>query len=286
MTTPGRTHISWQTENGHIRELISYINFLEAKLSYLQYHHERCDTWATSPTPVGANLQYLPPDLIATNDDASDEADNKSHNPQVISSPTATSYVSLTTARPSVKSVKCSPRWRQIIDQMTKGWDKPGSWIEKREVIGLDSIEQNRYALAAILGLEKDFSPFTTDESPSYSSRACSGADTLVTLARQYALGSKACYGITPLDVQVHIFRELVFASLCVVMEHQGLPIDAIEGLMRICLSSSGSANLYRLRRGALWINRVISGTMMKKMGWGHGSTEFFLLCASPSRNR
>ena len=94
--------------------------------------------------------------------------------------------------------------------------------------------------------------------------------------ARQYALDTKASQRNAGFIVQVHIFRELIFASLCVVMEQQALPIDPINDLMRICMSSCGPANLYRLRRGALWVNRVISGTMIKKMGWGHGSTEFF----------
>jgi hypothetical protein len=277
MTTPGRTHIPWQTETAHIRELISYINFLEAKLSYLQYHHEHCDTWVASPV-LGGNMQYLPPDIVTACDQANDEANDESRAPQVISTMAA---ASLTARRPSVKSPKCNPRWKQIIDQITKGWDKPNSWIEKREAIGLNS-KQNKYALQAILGL-----PSKLDESPTSVFPACiNGTDDLVALAQQYALNSKAAHRNTALDGQVHIFRELVFASLCVVMEHQGLPIDTIDGLMRICISSSGAANLYRLRRGALWINRVISGTMMNKMGWGHGSTEFFFLCRCPSYNR
>ena len=60
-------------------------------------------------------------------------------------------------------------------------------------------------------------------------------------------------------------------------MEQQGLPINTINDLMRICMSSSGAANLYRLRRGALWVNRVIRGLILR--GWGHGATELFLLC-------
>ena len=283
MTTPGRTHIAWQTDTAHIRELISYINFLEAKLSYLQHHHDYCNIWITSP-PAVASLPYLPPDIVA----ASDETDNESYIYQMASSPPTPSFVSPTTTEPSAKTFKNNPRWKQVIDQITKGWDKSSSWIEKREAIGLNSIEQNKYALTAILGLQKNFPlNIARDESLLSVSRAGTNSTdsmvTLITLAQQYALDSKISYRNTPLDVQVHTFRELVFASICVVMEHQGIPIDTINELMRICISSSGSANLYRLRRGALWINRVISGTMMKKMGWGHGSTEFFLLCRNLS---
>ena len=285
MATPGRTHITWQTETAHIRELISYINFLEAKVSYLQYHHEHCDTWVASPPLVDTILPYIPPDIVATSDEANNEAKYESRIPQVPSSPAAASRVSPTTTGPSVKAFRGNPRWKHIIGQITKGWDKSSSWIEKREAIGLDSIKQNSDTLTAILGLKKDLPLYLMrNESPLSVFRDCiNTTDTLITSARQYALDSKASHINTALAAQVHIFRELVFVSLCVVLEHQGLPIDTIDSLMRICISSSGPANLYRLRRGALWINRVISGTMMQKMGWGHGSTEFFLLCRSPS---
>jgi len=101
--------------------------------------------------------------------------------------------------------------------------------------------------------------------------------DALILSARQYALDTKASGTKSVFVSQIHNFRELVFASLCVVMEQQGLPINTINDLMRICMSSSGAANLYRLRRGALWVNRVIRGLIVK--GWGHGATELFLLC-------
>jgi hypothetical protein len=278
MTTPGRTHIPRQTQPAQIQELISYIGFLEANVSYLQYHHEHCDTWVARPPLAGANSPYLPLDFVV-NDVIRASPDT--------SSPTAApcTCVSLTTAQPSAKSVEGNPRWKQIADQITKGWDKSSSWTEKREAIGLDSVKQNNYALTAILGLKKDLPVhLARDEFPSSASRNCINAiDALVTSARQYALDSKASQRSSGLVVQVHIFRELIFVSLCVVLEQHGLAIDTIDSLMRICMSNSGSANLYRLRRGALWVNRVISGTMMKKMGLGHGSTEFFFLCRNSS---
>ena len=295
MATPGRTHISWDTQPAQIRELISYIDFLEAKVSYLQHHHERCNIWtANKPSLASANSPYLPPDAVdRDNDEDTDEASNASDGggsdnqiPKATSSQTTPSYVraSLTTLQPSERRIESTPRWRRIVDQITKGWDKSNSWTEKREAIGLDSVQQNKYALTAILGLKEDLPlHLAHDGSRSLTSseeyRIGDATNSLVMSARQYALDSKASQRNPGLVAQLHVFRELVFTSLCVVMEHQGLPIDTIDSLMRICISSSGSANLYRLRRGALWVNRVISGTMMKKMGWGHGSTEFFVLC-------
>jgi hypothetical protein len=275
MTTPGRTHISWENESSEIRELTSYIDFLEAKLSYLQYHHEHCDAWIARPTLTGANLPYLPPDIVV----ASDEADNENNENRIRRA------MALTTTQVPQKRPEGNPRWKQIVDQITKGWDKPSSWTEKRVAVGLDSVQQNKYALTAILGLKKDLPlHLGREESTPAVSRESIGnsANTLVTSARQYALDSKASQRNPGLVAQVHVFRELVFISLCVVMEHQGLPIETIDSLMRICISSSGAANLYRLRRGALWVNRVISGTMIKKLGWGHSSTEFFVLGRIP----
>jgi hypothetical protein len=142
MTTPGRTHIPWQTQSAQIRELISYIGFLEAKVSYLQYHHKHCDT-LVRPPPAGAILPYVPPDTVVANDE--------SRISQAESYPTEAPLVA---TQPSSKGLEGNPRWKQIVDQITKGWDKASSWMERREAIGLDSVKENEYALAALLGLE------------------------------------------------------------------------------------------------------------------------------------
>lgn len=272
MSTPGRTHIPWTTQSGQISELISYIGFLEAKVSYLQHHHQNCDAWLARSPVRDLSSPYLPPD-IAVSDQSSDDE----------SPPTKKRSFSSTSMGmgPPKKAVEGNPRWRRIVDQMTKGWDTPSSWVDKREAIGLNSVEQNKHALTLILGLRNGLPPSWHDSPQSLTppSEPPSRTDALIMSARQYALDTKASQMHAGFVVQVHIFRELIFASLCVVMEQQGLPIDTINDLMRICMSSSGPANLYRLRRGALWVNRVISRTMIKQMGWGHGSTEFFLLC-------
>lgn len=278
MATPGRTHIAWQSDSQHIRELISYIAFLEAKVSYLQRHHEHCDIWRPGAHVLGPDVLYLPPDAIPAWQGTDDFPDDDRLVPEVKPVPSTTSLTPIQTQEPPVKSFKGNPRWKQIIDQMSKGWEQPNSWLEKRESIGLRTREQNQYTLTSILGAKDDaiFSDASSDNpSPNNST------DDLVTLSQQYAFDCKAAGKSTMLDARVSIFRELVFTSLCVVLEHQAVPIDTIDNLMRICISSSGAANLYRLRRGALWVNRVISGTMIKKLGWGHCATEFFFICKS-----
>jgi len=289
MTTPGRTHLPWHDQNGQITELLSYIGYLEAKVSYLQQHHEACswtDPMALTLVPVAP---YLPPEMIIDSE-ASSELVDYSYSPilpfqetipQTISYPSSPTVL----VKPGKKApLGNSPRWKRIVDQITTGWDDPQAWGIKRVSLGLDSVDQNNRALMLILGLQKCIpsewhqcsSPSPTQVSD-YAEQGADTKDALIHLARQYALDTKASGANSAFVSQIHNFRELVFASLCVVMEQQGLSIETINDLMRICMSSSGAANLYRLRRGALWVNRVIRGLIVK--GWGHGATELFLLC-------
>jgi hypothetical protein len=250
MATPGRTHISWQSQTGQVHELINYIGFLEAKVQYLQQHHEHCDMFGFVPVDPNPSPPYLPPDIIIA---------AEPQNPEF--SPILPPAVTFTPVKPP----EPNPRWKRIVDQMTKGWDTPQSWHCKREAVGLNSVAMNKYALMVILGMKKDL-PENLQPSNllDCARRNSNPTEALISSARQYAIDTKASDTNVGLVVQIHVFRELVFASLCVVMEQQGLPIDTINDLMRICMSSSGPANLYRLRRGALWVNRVIGG-MMKK---------------------
>ncbi|KAL2065268.1 hypothetical protein VTL71DRAFT_2937 [Oculimacula yallundae] len=275
MATPGRTHIPWETQTGQVQELISYICYLEAKIQYLQFHHDTCHNWSVTLLPGFDEFLYLPPEFIVTNDPALSSAQ--------ATTLTESPVIDLTVKR-AHKVPASNARWRQIIDKLTTGWDEPNSWANRRADIGLKSVERNHIALTILLELK-------SAESEGQETEAMTGimpglqpnemvTGKLVTVARQYALGTKSFERHNGFAVQLHSFRELVLVSLCVVIEHEGIPIETINDLMRICLSSSGAANLYRLRRGALWVNRVIAGLIRK--GWQHGATEFFLLSGRP----
>ncbi|KAH7386513.1 hypothetical protein BKA64DRAFT_681090 [Cadophora sp. MPI-SDFR-AT-0126] len=278
MSTPGRTHLPWETQTGQIQELLNYISFLEAKLQYLQFHHETCDKWSAPLPPAFADLSYLPPDLIVAN-----EGQMYPLNSFACQEPLPVSH-DMEIVQPPQKVPPTNARWRRIVDQMMKGWDQPSSWMDRRIAIGLDSVEKNHHALSMLLGLGNELSgedgPDSRMQIAKFSMNSNGVSETLIMSARHYALGTKASERDAGFVVQLHNFRELIFASLCVVIEHQGLPIDTINDLMRICMSSSGAANLYRLRRGALWVNRVIAGLIRK--GWHHCATEFFLLSGRP----
>lgn len=287
MTSPGRTHIPWQDQAGQITELISYIGYLEAKVSYLQQHHECCTPWAVpDPMILVPDVPYLPPEMVV-DFESSDLVEYQVNQPPALQ----IAATSPTSAKPPQKSPPGNnPRWKRIVDQITAGWDDPRGWALKRVTCGLDSVDQNNRALTLILGL-KNCIPSEWAQTPGSSlllteerRPGMNTKDALILSARQYALDTKASGTNTVFVSQIHNFRELVFASLCVVMEHQGLPINTINDLMRICMSSSGAANLYRLRRGALWVNRVIRGLITR--GWGHGATELFFLCKMFPPNR
>ncbi|KAH8761904.1 hypothetical protein BGZ57DRAFT_576267 [Hyaloscypha finlandica] len=283
MTSPGRTHIPWQDQAGQITELISYIGYLEAKVSYLEQHHECCTPWAVpDPMVLVPDVPYLPPEMVV-DFELSDLVEDQVNQPPTLQ----IAATSPTSAKPPQKSSPGNnPRWKRIIDQITAGWDDPRGWTLKRATCGLDSVDRNNRALTLILGLQNCI-PSEWAQTPGSSlllaedrRPGMNTKDALILSARQYALDTKAPGTNSVFVSQIHNFRELVFASLCVVMEHQGLPINTINDLMRICMSSSGAANLYRLRRGALWVNRVIRGLIIR--GWGHGATELFFLSGRP----
>ncbi|KAI0425917.1 hypothetical protein F5Y09DRAFT_320558 [Xylaria sp. FL1042] len=54
-------------------------------------------------------------------------------------------------------------------------------------------------------------------------------------------------------------FQDLIFHSMCIVLEYCGYPVEDIDMAMRIRSSASGPKNLKRLRSGAGWANEVIS---------------------------
>ena len=226
MMTPERADLSWQTRSSPMDELISYATYLKSRALSLQGYHER--------GMVRAPLYLLPGAAGEGNsEDSNGTVDGQevyaAEGSSAISTETMAASVSTTPRQPLGNRFDRISRWKQIADQISKGWDKPNSWMEKRAAVGLDSAEQNKFALTAILGLKKDLLLHLGQEEVVLSvSRPCTNdaTDILVMSARQYALDSNDRQRNPGLITQIKAFRELVFASLCVVMEHQGIAID------------------------------------------------------------
>ncbi|KAF2835494.1 hypothetical protein M501DRAFT_1019771 [Patellaria atrata CBS 101060] len=171
-----------------------------------------------------------------------------------------------------------NPRWQKIVDGIISDCAKPGFWQLKRLSLGLTNREMNYSVMCSILAtssiiyLDKELRANRIEIPANEGPRG-----RLLRIAAGYALSTVEYKPNASLTTQLQQFRELVFASLCVVLEQQTVPIAKINDIMRLCISASGTANLYRLRRGALWVNRVIAGLIKK--GWGHHATELFFLC-------
>jgi hypothetical protein len=159
------------------------------------------------------------------------------------------------------------PRWRQIADDILRDALIGTQWTERRKTLGLATTEGVTWLTSAILGAHTQV----------FGQRTGHLADGVMVSAQVYAKSTKAAQEYSDMFYQIRYFMELVFVSLCAVLEILDYPVDDINNTMRILLSDSEDANLKRLRRGALWVNRTIAD--MCKAGAGDYSTEFFFLC-------
>jgi hypothetical protein len=102
-----------------------------------------------------------------------------------------------------------------------------------------------------ILGINRDIQGFsinpTTDP-----------MDPISTMTR-YAWIAKNSRGRAKHASSVATFQDFIFHSACAVLEYCGFPAESIDMIMYITTSESQPKNLRRLRRGAVWINEVIS---------------------------
>ena len=100
--------------------------------------------------------------------------------------------------------------------------------------------------------------------------------DVLINYAKSYANVTKKSEKTLEFAQLVHSFRELVFVSLCVVLEYYGIPEDDINQVMKICISNSEPKHLKRLRRGARLANRLVDE--LSRSGWGDLATEMLFI--------
>jgi hypothetical protein len=80
-----------------------------------------------------------------------------------------------------------------------------------------------------------------------------------ISAAERYAKIASGSRARADLVSRVASFQDLIFHSMCAVLEDCGYPTNEIDGVMRIRSSDSTSKNLKRLRAGAVWANEVIA---------------------------
>ena len=175
---------------------------------------------------------------------------------------------------------KSCTRWKKVVDQILADVPDQERWIKRRQEVGLHTVEENHLAIAAVAG------NYTASGMPQLNHRSKSLsfiADLVPSSSTDGLLRSAKAYAwITKGSQVLRSFQELVFVSLCAVLE-QHVSVEYIDQVMRICISDSEPINLKRLRLGAIWANRAIFNST--KAGWGSRATEIFLLCMCISKH-
>ncbi|MCJ1473141.1 hypothetical protein MMC13_001792 [Lambiella insularis] len=268
--------------------LKSEIRALKAKVRRLEQHHQRCAI-SKRKLPLFDNQSFssdtellpdveLPPSN-AENPGCSDLG--------VENIPSTLKIVPFIADRPRKKPCHSVPRWKRVADRILEDVPDAKRWIPRRQELRLKTNEDYNRIVATVTGVcgNGNTSQRYTTILPSSSgtsednirvAAAVHQNTTLQSLTGNLIRSAKACAQLTRTSQVLSSFQELVFVSLCVVLECHGIPVDHLDEIMRICISDSEPPNLRRLRRGALWANRVIFN--IGNAGWGIRATELFLL--------
>ncbi|CZT13939.1 uncharacterized protein RAG0_17549 [Rhynchosporium agropyri] len=230
------------------RTLLEYIQQLENKLEYLEQHHQQCSI----------HKQSLPLRLGNESEISSTELNG-----------TGLSIISFIPEPAESRQAQQVPKWQKTAAQVVDDIPSADDWDVRRKEVNLFTVEENYFAIAAISGgirPSRSLCPMPTE--PGLGP---------IDLARAYARMTKTSEGNAAFTCRLHYFHELVFVSLCAVLEASGYPPEEINETMRIYVSDTEDINLKRLRRGALWANSAIR--RLAEAGWGDRATELFLLC-------
>lgn len=123
--------------------------------------------------------------------------------------------------------------------------------------------------------------------SDGYSNSLQKTSHDLIALANAYAWITKGSQVKATFACLLRLFQELIFTSLCAVLERKGTDVGLIDDAMRICISDTDPRNLKRLRHGAVWANRMIVDLAKPEDGWDYyRATEMVLLCEFISENQ
>ncbi|KAH7330019.1 hypothetical protein BKA65DRAFT_48318 [Rhexocercosporidium sp. MPI-PUGE-AT-0058] len=228
--------------------LLERIRQLETKLKYLEQHHQRCSIHKQSLTARPGN-------------------ENKISSTEP--SGTRLTVISFIPQPSESKQARKVPQWLKTAVQVIKDVPSADDWDVKRREANLFTVDENYHAIAAISGgVLPSRSQYHLPTEPDLGP---------IDLARAYARITKLSEGNAAFTCRLHSFHELVFVSLCAVLEASGYPVDEINETMRIYVSHTEDINLKRLRHGALWANSAIC--RLAEAGWGDRATELFLLC-------
>ena len=175
------------------------------------------------------------------------------------------------------KRRRTQQRWEREMDEMIPASLYSQDWISRRNAVGLSSATKIIEAFDMLTGTRTrtDLTVIARDDSV-----AChDSSKAILQLLTTFANATAVLEVEAEFTTQVHNFRVFVFVSLCCVALYYGVSLNSIDDIMRKCISDSHWRHLARLRRGALWTNRMMN-TLVGD-GFGHLAYEVFVLCES-----
>lgn len=173
-----------------------------------------------------------------------------------------------------VQPVQPAPRWQSSMDMMIESMAAENV-LSRRKAIGLSSQAEIIEALNILIhgNQGKDISNHnTTPSDDSFSS-----LNPTLQLLNTFAVTTDCLRIQTSFIEQIYHFRMLIFVSICCVAIYDGADEELIHTVMKKCVSNSGKKNLRRIRKGALWVNRMME--KLSRDGFGHFAFEIFVLC-------
>ncbi|KAH6670185.1 hypothetical protein B0J14DRAFT_114089 [Halenospora varia] len=256
---------------------------LRRALLYYEQHHRHC-TLIRQPTP--------PPDqerAVGPEGDAAQLANtNHLHTTSALGDGLEIIFeapsVDNVKQKPKKKTSQQAPRWKAVAEQLVDKVPDAKQWTTTKEDLGLGSINYSNTIISTISGARNDshLNAFDTyhDLAATVTSGASSSSPDLIAIANAYAWITKGSQLKASFACLLRSFQELVFTSLCAVLERNGIEVALVDDAMRICISDSDPRNLKQLRYGAVWANRMIVDLAKAKDVWDfYRATEMVLLC-------
>lgn len=277
----------------NVEALQKEISQLKSQLSYYKQHHQCCVfRKQASPPPDEdyinrplANCLQLPAATTHNLPSTARDLPPTTHDLQ----PTAEAAKILTiiefepqSLKPQTKTklLQCGELpWQKVADQLVAKVPDAVQWTTTRENLGWRSTKD---IISSTCNRRRQLVLDTTYGSAGGQTPGSGPQDTthdLVALANDYAWATKSSQMNANFACLLASFQELIFASLCVVLEQYGTNVTIVDNAMRICISNSTSKSLKRLRYGAVWANRMIVKLANIK-GWDcYQATEMVFLC-------
>ncbi|KAL9124715.1 MAG: hypothetical protein Q9217_005981 [Psora testacea] len=253
------------------------ISQLESRIKYLEGHH--CGCLLNPSIPI-----HSPP----ASSNGSDEDSAGDTEPI----PTSNSRSPRRSNESTIQFVHCGPpearkavqcpvtrRWKQEADKLLDGIPEAKAWVEKWKKHGLSSEHDIRSAVGDVLGTPQMSDPRSdamNSASTVLDSHGRNIRKNLLAHVSNHAETVKHSVAAARMATHIAAFQELVFVSLCVILQQQGTDTSVVDDIMRVCITDSSPKHLGRLRRA---VNRVINE--LQQGGWGQRASEIFILLGS-----